>query len=231
MRFADAGLRDLNRILLRMGGVDLRLWAASMAFWATSLLLGSGARADVLEIDDQGAVHARTGVGGVQWVSADDGKSDLSDAVPVVPAAAISQADPPAQVPDAWRTPLETAAARYGVSPHLLAAVVWQESRWRPAAVSAKGAIGLTQLMPDTAHALAVDAKDPAANLDGGAHYLRQMLDRFDGDVERALAAYNAGPGRVMRAGGLPRIAETRAYVSTIINRLTPEPSTGLALP
>jgi soluble lytic murein transglycosylase-like protein len=231
MRFADAGVCDLNRILLRMGGVELRLRAASLAFLAASLLLSRGAHADVLEIDDQGVVHTRAGGAEVQWVSADAATSEAPEAVPVVPAAAISQADQPAQVPDAWRASLQTAATHYGVSPHLLAAVVWQESRWHPAAISPKGAIGFTQLMPGTAHALAVDAKDPAANLDGGAHYLRQMLDRFDGDVERALAAYNAGPGRVIRAGGLPRIAETRAYVSTIIDRLTPASSTGLAIP
>lgn len=215
-----------------MGGVELRLRAASLAFLAASLLLGGRAHADVLEIDDHGVVRTRTGGGEIQWISTDTGASEAPDPVPVVPAAAISPADQPVQVPDAWRGSLQTAAARYGVSPQLLAAVVWQESRWHPAAVSAKGAIGLTQLMPGTAHALAIDAKDPAANLDGGAHYLRQMLDRFGGDVERALAAYNAGPGRVMRAGGLPRIAETRAYVSTIIDRLTPDlPATGLALP
>jgi soluble lytic murein transglycosylase-like protein len=85
--------------------------------------------------------------------------------------------------------------------------------------------MGLAQLMPGTARALAVNAGDPAANLAGGAHYLRQMLDLFDGDVERALAAYNAGPGRVIRAGGVPRIAETRAYVSAIIDRLAPAAS------
>ena len=187
--------------------------------------------ADVLEIDDQGAVHVRTGGAEVQWVSAKSDDADAAETLPVVPAAAVTAVVAPAQVPDALRAPLETAAVRYGVSPSLLAALVWQESRWHPAAVSAKGAMGLAQLMPQTAKALAVDARDPSANLEGGAHYLRQMLDTFDGDVERALAAYNAGPGRVVRAGGLPRIAETRAYVSTIIDRLTPDLSTGLVHP
>jgi soluble lytic murein transglycosylase-like protein len=88
--------------------------------------------------------------------------------------------------------------------------------------------VGLTQIMPGTARLLAVDPHDPAANLEGGAHYLRQMLDLFDGNVERALAAYNAGPRRVLRAQGLPHIAETQAYVSTIIDRLTPDMPTGL---
>lgn len=190
------------------------------------------ARADVLEIDDRGAVHVRAGVSEVQWVAAGTDEADASQTLPAVPSSAVTEIAAPAQVPDAMRAPLQIAAARYGVSPDLLAALVWQESRWRPAAVSAKGAVGLTQLMPGTARAMAVDAKDPAANLDGGAHYLRRMLDTFDGDVERALAAYNSGPGRVIRAGGLPRIVETRAYVSAIIDRLSPNLSTtGLALP
>ncbi|WP_454883857.1 lytic transglycosylase domain-containing protein [Sphingomonas oryzagri] len=201
-----------------------------MAF--SILSLGGGiAHADVLEIDDRGAVHIRTGGAEVQRIEAGTGQPDVSDDLPAVPIAAVTEIAAPAQVPDALRAPLETAATHYGLSPQLLAALVWQESRWHPAAVSAKGAVGLAQLMPGTARALAVDAKDPSANLDGGAHYLRQMLDRFDGDVERALAAYNAGPGRVIRAGGLPRIAETRAYVSTIIDRLSPDLSTGLAHP
>lgn len=214
-----------------MSGAGLRLWAASVAFSILSLCAGTIAHADVLEIDDQGDVHVRSGGAEVQWVSAKAGDAEKPDTLPFVPAAAVTQIAAPTQVPDTLRAPLQTAAARYGVSPSLLAALVWQESRWHPAAVSTKGAVGLTQLMPGTARALAVDARDPAANLDGGAHYLRQMLDTFDGDVERALAAYNAGPGRVIRAGGLPRIAETRNYVSTIIDRLTPDISTGLAIP
>lgn len=183
---------------------------------------GTVACADVLEIDAGGAVHIRRGGAEVQWVE----PVAQTEEAPAIPAEAMTPVALPV-MPESWRAPLEAAATRYSVSPALLAALVWQESRWRPAAVSAKGAVGLTQLMPSTAHALTVDARDPAANLDGGAHYLRQMLDLFDGDVERALAAYNAGPGRVLHAGGLPRIAETRAYVSTIIDRLTPDFPTG----
>ena len=106
------------------------------------------------------------------------------------------------------------------MSPRLLAALTGQESAWRASVVSPKGAVGLTQLMPATARALAVDPRDPAANLAGGARYLRQLLDQFDGDIERALAAYNAGPGRVVRAGGIPPFRETRAYVAKIVDRL-----------
>jgi soluble lytic murein transglycosylase-like protein len=103
----------------------------------------------------------------------------------------------------------------------LLAAVVWQESRWNPAAVSAKGAIGLTQLMPATARDLGVDPWQPFANLIGGAKYLSDLLKAFDGDVERALAAYNAGPRRVVRAKGIPAIPETRNYVASVVQRVS----------
>jgi soluble lytic murein transglycosylase-like protein len=81
--------------------------------------------------------------------------------------------------------------------------------------------MGLAQLMPGTARDLGVNAADPVANLVGGARYLRQLLDQFDGDVEKALAAYNAGPGRVRSAGGVPAIAETRSYVASIVRRIS----------
>jgi soluble lytic murein transglycosylase-like protein len=75
--------------------------------------------------------------------------------------------------------------------------------------------------MPGTARDLGVDSSDPFANLEGGARYLREQLDRFDGDLEKALAAYNAGPGRVIRANGIPRIRETQVYVAAIMGRLS----------
>jgi soluble lytic murein transglycosylase-like protein len=87
--------------------------------------------------------------------------------------------------------------------------------------VSPVGARGLAQLMPGTARELGVDADDPFANLEGGARYLREQLDRFDGDLEKALAAYNAGPGRVIDANGIPRIRETQVYVASIMGRLS----------
>lgn len=123
--------------------------------------------------------------------------------------------------PTAYAAAVEQLAEVHQISPVLLEALVWQESRWRAGARSSAGAIGLAQLMPGTARELGVDPLDPNANLAGGARYLRQQLDRFDGDVERALAAYNAGPGRVIRAGGIPRIAETQAYVRSIVDRLS----------
>ena len=122
--------------------------------------------------------------------------------------------------PDRWRARVGQLAAKYDISPALLEAVVWQESRWREDAVSPVGARGLAQLMPGTARQMGVSARDPSANLEGGARYLRMQLDSFGGDVEKALAAYNAGPERVRRAGGIPAIRETRDYVAAILARL-----------
>jgi soluble lytic murein transglycosylase-like protein len=107
----------------------------------------------------------------------------------------------------------------HGLPPALLAAVAWQESRGRSDAVSPKGAIGVMQLMPETARRLGVDPHDRDANIRGGARYLRQQIDRF-GSVPLALAAYNAGPGAVIRYGGIPPYRETRTYVASILARL-----------
>lgn len=176
----------------------------------------------MIEVGDGGAVRVRSGGGDVQWLARDDiGGSAPAEAAPDVPAAAVTEVAAPA-VPAAWGALLRQVADAYRVSPDLLAALVWQESRWRATALSPKGAIGLAQLMPATARDLRADPRDPAANLAGGARYLRRMLDLFDGDVERALAAYNAGPGRVRRAGGIPAIPETRGYVTAVLDRLSP---------
>ena len=112
---------------------------------------------------------------------------------------------------------ITAAAKKHGIDPALLAGLVKQESGFNPNAGSPAGARGLTQLMPGTAAGLGVgNVLDPIQNLDGGAKYLRQQLDAFGGDVTRALAAYNAGPGAVQRYGGVPPYAETQNYVRIV---------------
>ncbi|MFT3718997.1 lytic transglycosylase domain-containing protein [Pseudorhodoferax sp.] len=125
----------------------------------------------------------------------------------------------PGAVPAPLREALHASAARHRLSPALLEALVWQESRWQPGARSAKGAIGLAQLMPETARELGVDPHDPVSNLEGGARYLRRQLDRY-ADLRLALAAYNAGPAAVDAAGGVPAFAETRGFVDQVLGRL-----------
>lgn len=117
-----------------------------------------------------------------------------------------------------WAAAIDATAARHGLDGRLLAALVWTESNFRPDTVSHAGALGLAQLMPGTARGLGVDPRDPLANLDGGARYLRTQLDAF-GRVDLALAAYNAGPGRVRAVNDVPDIVETQLYVVRVLDR------------
>lgn len=114
---------------------------------------------------------------------------------------------------------VQSTAARHGVNPNLVRAVIETESGGNPSAVSRKGAVGLMQLMPTTALELGVKNMYSAAeNLEAGVRYLHTLLDRYNGDLDRALAAYNAGAGAVDRAGGVPKYRETREYVRKVTN-------------
>ncbi|HUP48914.1 MAG TPA: lytic transglycosylase domain-containing protein [Thermoanaerobaculia bacterium] len=120
-------------------------------------------------------------------------------------------------VPGRFSPVIEEAAREHGVDPRLIAAVARRESAWNPNAVSSAGASGLMQLMPATARYLGVtNVFDVRQNIFGGTRYLRQLLDTFDGDLDLALAAYNAGPGAVQKYKGIPPYRETRAYVKAV---------------
>jgi soluble lytic murein transglycosylase-like protein len=171
--------------------------------WALASLVPTGpALAQVIEVD---------AVGGVQTF---DGPTVFTNegAVAIVRNAGKrdNEAGLNAVMADAART--------HGLDPRLLEAVAWQESRGRMSAVSSKGALGVMQLMPGTAAELGVRPTDLTDNVRGGALYLRRQLDRF-GSISLALAAYNAGPGAVMRFGGVPPYRETRDYVANILAR------------
>lgn len=169
----------------------------------------------VIEIDDSGA--ARTFDGPTVFSGAEAVGIDRPQATPK---AAVSA-----------ENVFTSAAREHGLELSLLQAVAWQESRGRMDAVSVKGAIGIMQLMPGTAAELRVRPDDMVENIRGGAQYLRRQLDRF-GSVPLALAAYNAGPGAVLRYRGIPPYRETRDYVAKIMARWRPAaPAAALAAP
>jgi len=158
------------------------------------------------------------------------------DSVTELPAAVVTAfeqedyvATPPAAIPapaaGAPVSPLDPktlvrkAAIRSGLPQEFVESVAAVESALRPDAVSPKGAIGVMQLMPATARALSADPRDPEQNIDAGARLLRELLIKYDGDVVKALAAYNAGAGAVDRYQGLPPYRETQAYVDKVIKK------------
>ena len=210
-------------------GRDMRKVARGTVLLGAALigvqaLIAAPAKADVLQIDD----------GAARWIAGGSpealpettvlAEDDGFEAIEGLTLPDRALADPRLHamgVPQTYRAKVDELAARFDLSPSLIEALVWQESRWRHDARSPVGARGLAQLMPGTARDLGVNPDDPFANLEGGARYLREQIDRFDGDLEKALAAYNAGPGRVLRAGGIPRIRETQLYVAAIMGRLS----------
>jgi soluble lytic murein transglycosylase-like protein len=136
----------------------------------------------------------------------------VNAAAPLIPLA-TSVATPP----DRLDRIVRDAAERHKVDPALVKAVISTESGWNPHAVSRKGAVGLMQLIPETAQRFGVgNPYDPAQNVEAGTTYLKSLLDRYDGDLNKSLAAYNAGERAVDRSGGVPAYRETRQYVQKV---------------
>jgi soluble lytic murein transglycosylase-like protein len=143
--------------------------------------------------------------------------SPLASAATAATASATSSGPSALAAGTPYGAEITAAAKRHGIDPALLAGLIEQESGFDAGARSGAGAVGLTQLMPATAAGLGVtDPTDPAQSIEGGAKYLAQQLEHFGGDVARALAAYNAGPGAVERFGGVPPYAETQNYVRSV---------------
>ena len=186
-------------------------WSIGLAMLA-GLAASGAAHAQVLEINPDGSVTRYDGP--TQYLTT-GARAIESETRP------IARRSPRADSPSAaMAEAIRIASERHQVSERLVEAVAWRESGFNPAAVSPKGARGVMQLMPQTARTLGVDPADPASNIDGGAAYLSRMMRRFDGDISKALAAYNAGPEAVEKYRGVPPYAETIAYVSDIMRRL-----------
>jgi hypothetical protein len=178
-------------------------------------LLRSGSRLHVTGYELDGDRVRLMVKGGVVEIAA----SDLIDVEPED----IFPAPPPPNVDFGVRYAklIHAAAQKHGMDEKLIAHVIAAESNFDPKAVSHKRALGLMQLLPQTAMRYAVaDVFDPAQNIEGGTHYLKDLLERYKGNLSLALAAYNAGPDMVDRYGGVPPFAETQNYVKQITSKL-----------
>jgi hypothetical protein len=179
-------------------------------------VLASGSR---IHLDHHETVEAilRLYVGGgfTEVPAASVVRFEADDYVAPPPVAVVQEpVMPPPADPKAL---LRDAAARYVLPPAFVESVAKVESALKPDAVSPKGAIGVMQLMPATARSLAADPNDPEQNIDAGTRLLRELLIKYDGDVAKALAAYNAGPAAVDRYQGIPPYPETQTYVDKVI--------------
>jgi soluble lytic murein transglycosylase-like protein len=190
-----------------------------VAFAGEYAVLANGSRLHVDRHETSGGkVRLYNADGYIEMDAAAVWGYEAEEYVPPVPAPAPAPATPtPAAQPAPSPSQLADAAAdKYGLPRRLVRSVISRESDFQPQAVSPKGAIGLMQLMPATAEALGADPRDPAQNVDAGTRYLRDLLEKYDGGLWHALAAYNAGPGAVDKYQGVPPYRETIDYVGRI---------------
>lgn len=209
----------------------MRTTAFNILFFSISLWLASfcaTASADIYQfVDDKGVVHftnvSATSKGKQPLkVHRESHAATVAEAAPahaaVRPAKQPAAADHAGDIPAAYVEYIDKACAKYSVDPALVHAVVKVESDFNPFAVSRKGAMGLMQLMPQTASDLNVrNSFSPWENIEGGVKYLRSLLDKYEGNIQLALAAYNAGETSVKKWGTVPPFKETRDYVKKIM--------------
>lgn len=163
--------------------------------------------------------------GKVVYVNDDSPKGRGGSTISSPPASSKASADLSARVSSSSVNPpddrleqiVRKAAVRHKLDPALVKAVISTESSWNPRAISPKGAVGLMQLIPETAQRFGVgNSFDPAQNVEGGTSYLKSLLDRYNGDLTKSLAAYNAGERAVDESGGVPAYPETQRYVQKV---------------
>lgn len=187
-------------------------------------LLGSGFRLRFERAEDRGAVIRLFLAGGGYADLAPSDIQDYEKEEPLPPPPPSAATDPGAK--PSLPSLLADAGNRHGLDPALLKSMIAAESNFNPRAVSSKGARGLMQLMPGTADLLGVkDLFSAVDNVQGGALYIRSLLERYQGDLAKALAAYNAGPAKVDRYDGIPPYAETENYVRRVITGFNREKS------
>jgi len=194
--------------------------AVSPAFGGEYVLFSSGLKLRADRHEQSGSVIRLFHNGGITEVPANlvSGFEEEEVATPAAIEVVVTRPEiaPPATTDP--RTMVRDAARRSGLPPEFVESVAQVESGFRPNAVSPKGALGVMQLMPGTARTLGADPRDTAQNIDAGARLLRELLLKYDGDVVKALAAYNAGEGAVDKYQGLPPYNETRWYVKKVID-------------
>jgi soluble lytic murein transglycosylase-like protein len=192
--------------------------AASPAFAGEYAVLSTGVRihAERHEVDGP-TVRLFTKDGMIEVPSTSVSNFEDEEYVAPVAVVVVPPVPPPTPKSTDPKTLVREAAVRNSLPPAFVASVAKAESAMKQSALSPKGAIGVMQLMPSTAKALDADPHDTEQNIDAGTRLLRELLIKYDGDVVKALAAYNAGPGAVAKYNGLPPYRETQDYVNKVI--------------